>query len=93
MTQLEFWPDYGAGPLWSEDGKAVDLQALGLPDQLVERLTVWNGQYAEERVPLEGSGDAEWLSEGVVLLRRTRKALGSTFQIVVTEPWWDEDPT
>jgi len=91
MPQLDFWPDYGVGPLWSEDGKAVDLLALGLPGQLVERLKGWNGQYAEERLPLEGSGDAEWLSEGVALLRRTREALGSTFQIVVTEPWWGEN--
>ena len=93
MTQLEFWPDYGAGPLWTDDGKAADLAGLGLPDQLVERLTVWNGQYTEDKVPLEGSGDADWLGEGAALLRRTREALGSAFQIVVTEPWWDEDPT
>ena len=92
MTQLEFWPDYGAGPLWTEDGKAADLGRLGPPDQLIERLTVWNGQYAEEKVPLEGSGDTEWLSNGVALLRWTREVLGSTVQIVVTEPWWGEDP-
>lgn len=93
MMMLEFWPDYGSGPLWTEDGKAADLRSLGLPEELAEQLTVWNSQYAEDKVPLEGSGDSAWLGEGVSLLRRTRDALGSDFQVVVTEPWWGEDPT
>ena len=64
MITMEFLPDCGAGPLWTEDGKAVDLNLLGLPDELVEQLTVWNHQYAKEKVPLEGSGDTAWLGEG-----------------------------
>lgn len=90
---LEFWPDYGPGPLWTEDGKAVSAQSLGLPDELAEQLTLWNTQYAEEKVPIEGSGDSAWLRAGASLLRRTRDALGPDFQVVVTEPWWGEDPT
>lgn len=46
MAQLEFWADYEVVPLRTEDGKAVDLVGLGLPDGPVERLIVWNGQYA-----------------------------------------------
>jgi hypothetical protein len=88
---LEFWPDYGAGPLWTEDGKAADLRSLGLPDELAEHLTVWNSQYEEDKVPLQGSGDSAWLGEGVRLLGRTRDALGPDFRVVVTEPWWGEE--
>lgn len=90
---LELWPDYGAEPLWTEDGKAADLKSLGLPDELAEQLTVWNRKYAEDKVPLEGGGDGAWLAEGVRLLRRTRDALGSDSRVVVTEPWWGEGPT
>lgn len=28
MTPLEFWPDYGPGPLWTKEGKPADLGAL-----------------------------------------------------------------
>ena len=91
MTRLESWPDYGSGPLWTDDGKAPDLHSLRLPFDLVERLTAWNSQYAEEKVPLEGAGDSAWLGEGAHLLRRTRDALGPGYQVVVTEPWWGED--
>ncbi len=40
MAFLEFWPDYDAGPLWAEDGKAVDLRSLGLPRELIDELTI-----------------------------------------------------
>jgi hypothetical protein len=26
---LEFWPEYGDGPLWSEDGESVEPASLG----------------------------------------------------------------
>lgn len=89
---LEFWPDYGAGPLWTEGGVAADLGSLGLPDELAEELASWNSRYAEGKVPVEGSGDPAWLAEGGRLLRRTRHVLGPGIQVIVTEPWWDEDP-
>lgn len=91
MTQLEFWPDYGKGPLWTERGTAVALDEISLPADLAERLRAWNRQYSEEKIPIDGAGDAAWLREGTDLLRRTRGALGSGYQIVVTEPWWGEE--
>lgn len=93
MRLLEFWPDYGPGPLWCEGGEPADLRSLGLPNELVEELEFWNGQYAEEKIPVDGNGDSAWLAEGECLLRRTRDALASHFEVVVTEPWWGEDPT
>ena len=90
--RLEFWPEYGEGPLWHPDGAAVVLEDLGLPAALVERLRTWNGQYQEENIPVEGPGDAAWLKEGVDLLHSTRQALGPECEVVVTEPWWDEEP-
>lgn len=92
VALLEFWPDYGAGPLWAEGGKVVDLASLGLPRELIEELVIWNRGYAEEKLPLEGSGDEAWLREGERLLRRTRAALGRGVSVVVTEPWWGERP-
>ena len=61
VKQLEFWPEYGAGPLWAE-GVGVDPTQLGLPTELVERLVAWNARYGDERrrwkapVTLIGSG-------------------------------------
>lgn len=74
-------------------GKAVDLHSIGLPGELADQLKAWNGGYAEDKLPLEGSGDAEWISEGTTLLRRTRAALGASVKVIVTEPWWDEEPS
>jgi len=92
VTLLEFWPDYGPGPLWTADGKAADLGSLGLPSELVAELASWNDQYTEAKIPVEGTGDDSWLGEGRNLLRRTRVALGSDFDVVATEPWWDAPP-
>jgi hypothetical protein len=64
-----------------------------VPPELEERLRAWNCQYSEEKIPIDGPGDAAWLREGTDLLRRTRAALGSGYQIVVTEPWWGGEPT
>ncbi|GAB3572119.1 hypothetical protein GCM10027405_38740 [Arthrobacter alkaliphilus] len=92
MTRLEFWPDYGSGPVWTENGEPVALGSLGISLELSERLRLWNSQYEEERIPLESPGDAEWLAEGVVLLRELRTDLGPDVDVVVTEPWWGEAP-
>lgn len=75
MTQLEFWPDYGKGPLWTERGTAVALDEIALLTDLAERLRAWNRQYSEEKIPIDGAGDAAWLREGTDLLRRTRGRL------------------
>jgi len=92
VTVLEFWPDYGPGPLWTDDGKAADLVGLPLDPDLVERMTTWNAAYSEDKVPLDGPGDLVWLSQGKRLLDEVRAALHDQYRIVVTEPWWGEEP-
>jgi hypothetical protein len=87
---LEFWPDYGPGPLWTEGGAPVDLGSLGMDRGLVQRVEAWNAAYKEDKMPLEGPGDAGWLGEGRRLLEDVRTALGQEYQVVVTEPWWVE---
>lgn len=93
VTVLEFWPDYGPGPLWTGDGKPVELASLHLSDGLVARLAAWHARYVEDCVPVGGAGDPVWLAEGVSLLSDLRAELGSKYSVVVTEPWWHEDPT
>ena len=88
VSILEYWPDYGEGPLWSADGKPADLGALPLDDGLRQSLIAWNASYTEERIPVDGPGDPAWLREGVLLLERVRRALGTAYEVVVTESWW-----
>ena len=59
MNQLEFWPEYGSGPLWA-GGDRVDLTELGLPSELAGRLVAWNALYEDERRPMEGPGDPDF---------------------------------
>ena len=59
---------------------------------LVESAAAWNAAYEENKVPIEGPGDAAWLREGIRLLHEIRGALGNEYRVVVTEPWWGEDP-
>jgi hypothetical protein len=93
MTRLEFWPDYGPGPLWDEDGNPVDLGLLGISQELAERVRLWNSHFEEERIPVDGPGNTEWLAEGAILLQQLRTDLGPDVDVVVTEPWWGETPT
>jgi hypothetical protein len=65
---------------------------VGISSELVEQVRSWDSQYEEDRIPLNGPGDAEWLAEGVGLLRQLRTDLGDDFDLVVTEPWWGEAP-
>jgi hypothetical protein len=74
-TVLEFWPEYNSGPLWSDDGKSVDLASLGLPAELAARLAAWNARYDDSKVPLE-ENDRGWLNEGARLLAEVRGELG-----------------
>lgn len=53
---------------------------------------VLNSQFEEDKVPLSGPVDAGWVVEGVRLLRQVRVALGTGYNVVVTEPWWGEAP-
>lgn len=92
MKQLEFWPEYGSGPLWA-GGTPVDVTELELPSELAGRLVAWNALYEDERLPIEGPGDIGWLGEGRRLLAETRTALAASHRVVVTEPWWGEEPS
>ncbi|WP_157181298.1 GNAT family N-acetyltransferase [Actinopolymorpha alba] len=51
---LEFWPDYGSGPLWDNEGRPVDLDELDLPGALIERIPNWHNRYEEARLPMMG---------------------------------------
>lgn len=93
---LEWWPEYGAaGPLWVRSGRgwtAADTASLGLPSELAARLASWNADYTEDKLPIDGPGNTEWIGQGVGLLAEARTALAGRFDIVVTERWWDEPP-
>jgi hypothetical protein len=93
VTVLEFWPDYGPGPVWTDDGRPVDLGHLGVDPDLVAEVAAWNDAYGEDKVPIESHGDSAWLGEGRRLLHEIRAALGAEYRVVVTEPWWGEKPT
>ena len=56
------------------------------------RLGAWSTSYDDDRLPFEEHDD-EWLAEGKVLLGELRKAVGGSYTIVVTEPWWGEQPS
>ena len=62
-----------------------------LPSDLVERLRRCNDRYDDAKLPFENN-DIEWLHEGQVLLTEVRAALGRDYEVVVTEPWWGEEP-
>ncbi len=83
---LEFWPEYQGGPLWAAKGKSVDLSALAIPVELRARGETWSAQYADERLPIDGAGDPEWVSEGVVLLAALRDAWAMATR------WWSPSP-
>ena len=92
VEDVEFWPDFGRGPLWHPNGTPADPVSLGVDAQLARRLTDWNERYAETHLPIDGSGNAEYLAEGARLLREVRARVGARYRVVVTEPWWGEEP-
>jgi len=55
---LEFWPDYGSGPLWSH-GAVVSPGDVAVDPSLAERLIRWNAEYTEDKIPLDGPGDQD----------------------------------
>lgn len=89
---LEWWPDYGHTPLVGDGGVAAPLNSLGLDESLCERLARWGNEYAEDKLPIDGAGDPAWIAEGVALLAEVRKAVSGRYEVVVTEPWWGEEP-
>jgi hypothetical protein len=88
LPRLEFWPEHDAGPLWDADGRPATGDHLGLPPELVGRLEAFTAAYAEERLPIDGAGDQDYLAFGAHLLADVRAALAGRFVVVVTEPWW-----
>jgi len=82
-------------PLWQKSGRGgqhADSRALGLPQDLAGRLAVWNQEYGEDKLPIGGGGDRDWLEHGRQLLAEVRQCLAGKFEIAVTEPWWGETP-
>ncbi len=93
--QLEWWPDYGSGPLWEPSGRGgvpVEPSSLNLGSDLADRLARWNAEYAEDKLPTEGGGDGDWIGRGVRLLAKVRHQLAGRFEVSTTEPWWGELP-
>jgi len=88
-----------AAPLWKAPGRggqlvdsgALDLP-LDLPLDLAARLATWNQRYAEDKLPITGEGDPEWLEQGIGLLAEVRRCLVGSFDVAVSEPWWGEEP-
>jgi hypothetical protein len=92
---LEWWPDYGSGPLWMRSGRGgvhVDAASLGLSSDLATRLAEWNASYSEDKLLRESDSDSAWISQGIELLAEVRQNLLGKFKIIVTEPWWGEHP-
>lgn len=91
VEEVEFWPDYGQGPLWHKNGEPAEAEALGVEAELAERLASWNSRYDEANLPVDGPGSPAYIEEGSRLLREVRASVGVRYRVVVTEPWWGED--
>ncbi len=89
---LEFWPEEKSGPLFTADGTTADLSALPISEDLRSALNAWNNEYDDSKLPFE-QNDTTWLERGVTLLSEIRSALGENYDVVVTEPWWGEEPS
>jgi hypothetical protein len=63
VTVLEFWPECGPGPVWTDDGRPFDLGQLGLGPDLVAEVAEWNGAYGEDKVPIDSPGDVARLQK------------------------------
>jgi hypothetical protein len=66
---------------------------MGVPLDLAARLAAWNQRYAEDKLPVAGEGDPEWLEQGVRLLAGVRRCLAGRFDVDVSEPWWGKNRT
>ncbi len=88
---LEFWPNYGSGPLWAH-GTVVRPGDVDVDPSLAERLIRWNAAYTEDKIPLNGPGDPGWMTEDRNLLAELRSETAGRITIITTEPWWTEQP-
>jgi hypothetical protein len=95
IVTYEWWPDFVAGPLFRRTGRGgekADLSSLSLSAQLEEALRIWNEEYEEDKLPIDGPGDRDRVLRGIQLLGETRKELTGRASLIVTEPWWDVGP-
>jgi hypothetical protein len=83
---LEFWRDYGSGPSWTH-GAVVSPGDVDVDPLLADRLIKWNAEYTEDKIPLDGPGDARRLTEGRNLLAELRNETAGRITIITTERW------
>jgi len=73
------------------DGRTVNPSDLGLRPDLCQALHAWNAEYDDSKLPFEAK-DHDWLSRGKELLADVRAELRDA-NVIVTEPWWEEEPS
>lgn len=81
VTTLEFWPDYGPGPIWLNGSAIAPAEILSA--SLAKRVRLWNDAYDEAK--LETENDPAWTAEGKRLLDAVRAELADTHEVIVTE--------
>ncbi len=82
-----------ASPQTGRGGEKVELATLNLTVTLEDALRAWNKDFEEAKLPIDGSGDPNWIARGIDLLDQTRHELSGRAKVVVTEPWWNEEPS
>lgn len=96
LPRLEWWPDYGGDLFTLREGAGgvrVSIDELGLSIDLTAAVRYWLATYDDLRLPIDGTGDQEWIAEGVRLLAAARRETQGRYLIVVTELWWGEPAT
>lgn len=94
IAQLEWWPDYGNELFWLRNGRGgerIPIENLRLTPTLQEALRRWIARYDDEN--LSAGAESEWIVEGIRLLAASRAELAGRYAIVVTEPYWGEQPS
>ena len=93
LPTLEWWPDYGGDLFWSrsgEGGRRVTMDEVGLSASFQQQVEPWLESYDDSKLPMDGSGDADWLASGARLLAAARAELAGRYVVMVTEPYWSE---
>ena len=89
MERLEFWPDYNGALLWTGKGERVPLDAVPLPQDLIEQAHRWVASYDDSKLPWEPTRDDEWLGEGQRLfVELRRELLTHGFDLQPDEDFW-----
>jgi hypothetical protein len=73
LRRIEFWPDYG-GALLHDGERAVALEDLGLPEELVAAARRWVGAYDDAKLE-PASREEAWIAEGKSLFDRLQRRL------------------